>query len=561
MLQNMHIKNIVLIDDIDISFFNKLNILTGETGAGKSIIIGSVGICLGGRFSKELLRDETKEALVELSFSVDDEKTKENLNALGITMEDDEVLISRKIGLNGKTITRINGESVTTAVLKQAAAMLIDLHAQHEQQTLLKEDMHIKLLDDYAGEEINPIKNKVSALYREYINIKNELVNLTMDEGEKAKQLDFLKYQIDEIKNAALRPSEDDELEAYYKRAENSKEILSVASDIYAMTDNSPKGSARDMIERSISMLRHIVEIDPELDKCYELLNSADEILADFNREFASYMEELTFDEREFYQAEARLNQINSMKLKYGQTIEEIQEACLGFETEYEKLLSIDEKKTSLQDALGRKQLELESASKDLTLLRKKWATCLCNIICASMQELNFETVSLSMDFSELKEYTPDGVDMARFMLSTNVGEVARPLSEIASGGELSRIMLAIKSSLASKYDTPTLIFDEIDVGISGRTAQKVAEKLSLIANNHQVICITHLPQIAAMADAHYVIEKNVENNKTSTNIRHLSDDEEIDEIARLIGGVTITDATLISAKEIKGLADSTKLY
>lgn len=561
MLQNMHIKNIALIDEIDINFNDRLNILTGETGAGKSIIIGSIGICLGGRFLKDLLRDDSKDGVVELLFSLEDFENKSAIADLGIDINDDELLISRRLGTNGKTVSRINGETVTTAVLKQVASLLIDLHAQHEQQTLLKEDKHLEILDRFGKDVIADVKEDVKNLYKEYTGLHNELKSASIDEAEKNKQLDFLKFQIDEIDNAKLKPGEDEELEAFYKKASNGKELISVADEIYKMTGNGSGASASEQIGHSVMLMKRMVEIDKDLTSSYEALLSVDDMLSDFNRELSSYMKSMEFDDKEFIEAENRLNQINSLKVKYGNTIEQILACRDDYEKEYEKLLQYDEYIVKLKKDLEFVEKKLKVSCDKLSAARKFEAEKLCDIIKSSMEELNFMSVSLEMQFKTLDKYTANGTDEACFMISTNIGEKIRPLSEVASGGELSRIMLAIKSCLANEDDTPSLVFDEIDVGISGRTAQKVAEKLSVIAREHQVICITHLPQIAAMSDSHYVIEKVVENNKTLTNIRKLEKSEEIDEIARLIGGAELTEATYASAKEMKGLAEREKLY
>ena len=560
MLQNMHIKNIALIDEIDINFEDRLNILTGETGAGKSIIIGSLGICLGGRFHRELLRDDTKDGLVELLFSLND-GNRAQMEALGIECTENELLISRRLSGNGKTVSRINGETVTTATLKQAAALLIDLHAQHEQQTLLNENKHLEILDRFGGDNVSAKKEQVKLLYNEYTELSRELKEAAIDEAEKNRQIDFLKFQIDEIDNARLKCGEDEELEAYYKKASNGRELISAADEIYQMTGSTGDASAGEQIGHSIMLMKRMLDIDPELQSLYDTLISADDMLSDFNRELSSYMKSMEFDDKEFAEAQNRLDRINSLKLKYGNTIEAILECRDAYEQEYGKLLQYDEYISGLKDNLSNVEKRLKAASEELSNARQKEASKLCGIIKAAMEELNFMTVSLEMRFNSLDRYTANGTDEACFMISTNIGEPIRPLSDVASGGELSRIMLAIKSCLAREDDTPTLVFDEIDVGISGRTAQSVAEKLSVIAGEHQVICITHLPQIAAMADSHYLIEKNVENNKTITNIRKLSSEEEINEIARLIGGAQITEATIVSAREMKGLADREKLY
>ena len=562
MLLNMHIKNIALIDDIDIGFENGLNILTGETGAGKSIIIGSLNIGLGGRFQKEILRDENSDGLVELMFTVDSTEIRSQLEEIEVYPgEDDEILISRRLSPNGRTINRINDNTVTTGKLKEVSSILIDLHAQHEQQILLKAKKHMEILDKFGGEEIQSAKNKVSVLYKQYVDIAEQIRNNSMDESERIKQVEFLKYQIDEIKNANLKDGEDDELEAFYKRAVNSKEIISTADTVYSMTGYSNQSSAADLISRALAQMGRLVDIDTGLNDTYAILRDVDGMLNDFNRELSHYMEEMEFDPQEFNAAESRLNQINTLKSKYGSTIFDIKNSLARFEEEYSKMNDYEDYINNLIDTFRKAEENLSIECDNLTSIRKKYASDLCGLIKTSLEDLNFLSVEFDMEFNKTDKFSSTGNDEAYFVISTNVGEKVRPLYEVASGGELSRVMLAIKSCLANEDDTPTLIFDEIDVGISGRTAQKVAEKMSVIAKSHQIICITHLPQIAAMADYHYLIEKNVENNKTITNIRRLNKAEEITEIARLLGGAQITEATIYSAREMKGLADREKLY
>lgn len=559
MLLNMHIKNIALIDDIDISFLDKLNILTGETGAGKSIIIGSIGICLGDKFSKELLRDETKEGVVELLFSVENEKLKRKLEELGIEVSEDEILIERRIGAAGRAISRINDRTVTGAKLREVAGCLIDLHAQHEQQTLLKVSKHLEIVDDFGGEKLRQQKSIVGELYSEYVKTLDEISEFEMDENEKNKQMDFLSFQINEIGAAKLREGEDEELEQRYKRAVNSKEILSMANTVYSATEYNADASAAALVGHAASTVRRMADIDTELSSLLEMIDDIDGMLSDFNRELKQYMSSMEFDEQEFADMEERLNLINSLKVKYGRTIGDIIATAQGFEQEYGRLVSYEEYMSGLNAHRIELENKLRTESDILTGLRREYAERLCEQIRESLLDLNFENVEFDMRFEKLDKFSASGNDHAYFVISTNIGESPRPLYEVASGGELSRVMLALKSCQAYKDDTPTLIFDEIDVGISGRTAQKVAEKMAYIAGNHQVICITHLPQIAAMADAHYIIEKNVENNKTVTTIRHLSSEEEINEIARLLGGASITDNTIASAKEMKSLANKVK--
>ncbi|MBQ7707246.1 MAG: DNA repair protein RecN [Lachnospiraceae bacterium] len=562
MLLNLHIKNIALIDDLDIGFEDGLNILTGETGAGKSIIIGSLGICLGEKFNKDLLRNQDEDGLVELIFTIENEEIEKKLAVFDVVPdEDNQILISRRVNKSGRTVNRINDVSVTTSKIRETAELLIDLHAQHEQQTLLKKNRHLEILDKFGKEKINARKQKVSEAYKNYCELKEKLDSMNISVEERLKKKDFLTYRINEIESASLKKGEDEELERLYKKAVNSKDILGAADEIYKITGYDNQRSAANEISHALITMKKLSELDGELSDSYNILQDIDGLLNDFNRDFSDYMKSMEFDEAEFLRIEERLNLINSLKAKYGSDIKDILSSLDELKKEMEELNQYDQRLEEVKNNLDKAKEELESESNVLSEIRKEYAKKLCELIEEALKELNFMTVSFDMEFKKLDSYSENGNDDAYFMLSTNVGEPMRPLYEIASGGELSRVMLAVKACLANEDDTPTLVFDEIDVGISGATAQKVAEKMSVISRNHQVICITHLPQIAAMADYHYVINKEVENNKTVTKIRKLNKSEEIDELARIIGGFDITDAILTSAKQMKGLADRTKLY
>ena len=557
MLQNLHIKNVVLIDEIDISFEEGLNILTGETGAGKSIIIGSLSIGLGGKFHKDLLRDDTKDGLVELLFYVDQPEIIAALAQLEVEVGDEcELLISRRLSPTGRTVNRINECTVTTAKLQEVSAILMDLHAQHEQQTLLKADKHLEILDRFGGDTIMTLKEQVKELYGRYTKLQSEIASNSMDESEKNKRMDFLQYEINEIEAAMLIEGEEETLHKQYQKAVHAKEIIGTASEIYEATGYDSRQSAADQIGHAVSKLSRLVELDSDLNDVYLTLQNIDEMLNDFNRGLKGYMEELTFDEQSFSEMEARLDLIHNLQSKYGNTVEDIMNSCDSFKEEYNKLVSYEEMMQELNKQLDATTKELAAACKALHDSRVTNSKKLCAQIKDALIELNFASVEFDMQFEELKAFTANGTDKAYFTISTNVGEKIRPLFEVASGGELSRVMLAIKSCLANEDDIPKLLFDEIDVGISGRTAQSVAIKLSYIAKKHQVLCITHLPQIAAMADVHYMIEKSVENEKTITSIKQLDYDASINEIARLLGGATITDNTIAAAKEMKGLAN-----
>lgn len=556
MLLNLHIKNMALIDEMDIDFAENLNILTGETGAGKSIVIDSIMLALGGKTPKDFVRKDADYGLVELLFSVENEETKKRLLDLEIAeAEQGELILSRKI-IGNRSVSKINGETVTMAKVREVSALLLDLHAQHEHQSLLIPGNHMKLLDRYGQEELSDLKDLVASLYKEYKELMEELVANTLNEEEKKRQLDLLLFEKNEIKEAALKIGEDAELEELYQTAANSKNIAEGLAKACHYTEE----GAYDAVDRAVRELSAVSEYDKELGFMTDMLSAVSDLLSDFARSARVYLENNTYSEEEFRQLENRLNLVNHLKAKYGKTIEDVLAYAGNIEEQYDKLMHHDLYVERLKERLNAVEDNLKKQCSVLSEKRKQIAEVLAKNITEALVDLNFLDVRFDMVFEQTKDYTVDGYDYAYFIISTNVGEEMKPLWQVASGGELSRIMLAMKSCLADSDRIETLIFDEIDVGISGRTAQMVAEKIHGIGKNHQVICITHLPQIAAMANHHYLIEKKVEGEKTVTNITHLNEEEEIMELARLIGGVKITDTVIQSAKEMKELAGKAKV-
>ena len=559
MLLNLHVKNLALIDEIEVDFMDHLNIMTGETGAGKSIIIGSINAALGGKLSKDAVRDESEDALIELLFQVDSSKIRKMIEGNGITMmEDGHLLISRKLS-HGRSISRVNGETVTLHQLKELGACLIDIHGQHEHQSLLHKNYHLLILDRFSGEELLPVKERVQEAYEEVKKLKIEWEEAGTSEEQRLREIHFLEYEQSEIEEAKLKPHEDEELQQQYKKMSGAREITELLSTSYLMTGYGQEG-AGDLIGRCIQKLSQAVSMDKDLEPLYNQISEIDNLLNDFNRELSDSMGDFNFDEESLLEVEKRLDLINGLKVKYGNSIEKIQEYYEKISGKLEQLYHYEEYRNSLQKKLERAEGILLEEAKTLSELRKRTAKELVPKIKDALLELNFLDVEFDMEFKELEEVRSNGMDEAYFVISTNPGEKMRPLDAVASGGELSRIMLAIKSVLAEEDDIGTLIFDEIDVGISGRTAQKVSERLAVIAKKHQVLCITHLAQIAAMADSHYKIEKNVSENKTTTSISLLNEENSILELARITGGAIITEQVIKSAKEMKELAKKTNV-
>ncbi len=560
MLLNLHVKNLALIDEIEVEFGDHLNILTGETGAGKSILLGSMNAALGNKISKDMIRPGADYALVELLFHVEQESILEKLNEMDIPVVEGEVLLSRKI-MNRRNICKINGSTATVSKLKEVAGMLIDIHSQNEHQSLLHKNNHLRILDEYAKKENGPLLEEVRTLYQQYTGYQKELEERYNNQGMNKRELDFITYEIEEIMNAHLVEGEDEQLERQYKKMVNARQIMESIYGIYGVTGYDDRSSAGSQLGQALQELCSVERFDEDLAPLCEQLETVDAVLNDFNRDLSAYMSSMEFDEEEFNEVDQRLDQINGLKNKYGQTIPAIFEYLEELEGKKEHILHFEENKKALQKQLVDCEKKLAAKCGTLSKIRRQYADVLCSQMVEALKDLNFLDVTFAMDFQKTKHYTANGTDEAMFLISTNPGLPARPLHEVASGGELSRIMLAIKSVLADVDQVNTLIFDEIDSGISGRTAQKVSEKMCVIAGNHQVIAITHLPQIAAMADNHYLIEKRVEGSITRTMIDELDEEASVKELSRMLGGVEVTQAVEHSAKEMKELAFAAKQY
>ncbi len=558
MLEHLHVKNLALIREAEIDFTEGLNILTGETGAGKSIVIGSVGLALGGKVAKDLVRPGADFGLAELVFSVTSERLKDRLKELDVIPEDGQIILSRKI-MNGKSINKINGETVTLNQLRETAALLIDVHGQHEHQSLLQKKKHLEILDEYAKEELQPIKEKLAAAYTEWKKLTEEQKNARMDEESRMRELSLLEFETKEIEDAGLSIGEDEELEQRYRKMTGAKRLMEAAGTAYGLTGYEEAEGAGTAIGRALRELQGVQSLDEDLRDLTGQLSDIDSLLNDFNRELSDYVSSLEFAGEEFEQVEERLNQLNHLKSKYGKTLEAVLEYGQKQQERLAALQDYDAYLARLEKQTAEKERELEGLCEEASVIRKRYAEVLCAKIRGHLIDLNFLDVEFELEFDRISGYTSGGFDDAEFVISTNPGESLRPLAKIASGGELSRIMLAIKTVLADKDQIETVIFDEIDVGISGRTAQKVSEKMMLIGRSRQVICITHLAQIAAMADTHFRIEKQVADGGTRTEIRRLTETESVEELARILGGAEITDAVFQNASEMKELAGNKK--
>ena len=555
MLISLHVKNLALIEEAEVDFTGGLNILTGETGAGKSILLGSVNLALGGKASPDMIRRGADAALVELTFD-SSERIAQKLAEMDLPEEDGTVTIARKIS-QGRSVSRINGETVSARQLKELSELLIDIHGQHEHQSLLQKKKHLQILDAYAGKEAEELKAEAAKLYKERKDLLAEKEESALDERERDRELELLSFEQQEIEAAALKDGEDEELEKQYSLMVNGQKVGEALGQTFRLTGGEEEG-ASTLIGRAVREIGSVAHFDEKLAGMQETLLQTEELLNDFNRECADYMESMEFDGALFAQVEERLNVVNRLKEKYGGSIERVKAYGEEIAQKTEKLKDYEVYRAALEEKIKKKEAELTKVCGQLTKLRNKNAETLAGMLQKSLVDLNFLTVEFVID-RKAKEPSADGADDVEFLLSTNPGETPKSLGAVASGGELSRIMLAIKAVLAEKDAVDTLIFDEIDAGISGRTAWRVSEKLSRLSEAHQVICITHLPQIAAMADSHFVIEKETDGSSTQTEIRKLSEEGTKEELARLLGADSLSEKALENAGELRKQAENIK--
>lgn len=557
MLLNLHVKNLALIEEVDVDFEKGLIVLTGETGAGKSLILGSVNIALGNKASKDMIRKGTDYSLVELTFSVSENCAKQ-LKKYDIYMEEDNIItVTRKIS-KGRSISKINGETVNIKTLKNVMSLLIDIHGQHDHQSLLYTKNHLDILDKFAKDSILELKEQIKEEYSKYTKLIKKLEEFNIDEGQKAREIEFAEYEVNEIESANLKPEEDVQVEEEFKKLSNSKEIVSALSEIYNALSYETAGGLGDIINKAVMDINSIKGMDEKISQFQTELYDIDNLCRELTSQIYDYNSGMDFNSEYVREVEERLDVINHLKLKYGNSIEEILRYKEEKEEYLEKLNNMTDEMESVKNQISELEGTLNNLCTKLSEQRKKAAKELEVLVKQALVDLNFIAVEFEIQITRKESIGENGFDNVEFMISTNPGESVKPLVKVASGGELSRIMLAIKSILATEDDIDTLIFDEIDTGISGQTAMKVAEKMAKISRNHQVICISHLSQIAAMADSHYLIKKTADENSTTTSIKKLTRQQSIEELVRINGGSGITEAGLIHATEMKDMADRT---
>lgn len=556
MLSNLHIKNLALIEECDINLTPGLNILSGETGAGKSILIGSINLALGAKADKDLIRHGAEYGLVELVFEQLDDNVRTALEQMELPVEEDVVIIQRKI-TPSRSILKINGEAATTRQVKALAETLIDIHGQHEHQSLLKTSRHMEILDAFAGNVLEEELEQLKKSYNQYQQLKQQLESENIDEAQRKRELDLLQYEVEEIKEAALQYGEDDTLEHTYNKMQHGLRIGEALHKSIQCTDYD--SGAGSLVSIALRELKQVVSFDEELQELDSVLMDIDSLLSDYGRMASRIAEDMEFSEEQFIEVENRLNVINHLKDKYGHTIEAILAYAEEKEKRMEELLHFKEHLRLLEARMQQAYNQVLAHSAVVSGLRKEAKVKLADVLTKALQELNFLDVRFDIALKAKETPSAKGMEEVEFMISTNPGELLKPVAQVASGGELSRIMLAIKTVLAEKDSIDTLIFDEIDSGISGRTAWCVSEKLGELGHAHQIICITHLPQIAAMADSHYLISKKVVDGSTVSGMEPLGDEEMVRELARMIGADEIDASATEHARNMRAQAKAYK--
>lgn len=555
MLRELSIRNFAIIDDLTVNFSEGLTVLTGETGAGKSIIIDAVHLLAGGRASSEFIRHGATKAELTGLFQVNNEEHSiyEKLEESGIDIEEDMVILRRDINDKGKSVCRVNGKLVPLSVLREVGATLIDIHGQHENQELMDEKKHIYLLDQFAATELAPIKERYYEMFLSYRELKHEIASLNIDEQRTAQRIDLYQFQIKELEQAELKVGEEDELSEERRRLLNFHKIFERANIAYEAISGELKGL--DWVGDAMSALEDIVSLDDQFKEASEAVTTSFYALQDSAHLVKNILDELEFDPERLNEVEQRLALYQTMKRKYGSTVEEILHYYEKIQEELIQLLNRDESIQKNEQKLKKMEVELDQLAEELTSIRKQCGLKLSEAIMEQLRDLHMEKAKFIVNFEQLNTFDAHGKDYVAFYISTNVGEPPKSLPKIASGGELSRIMLALKTIFSSSVGVTSIIFDEVDTGVSGRVAQAIAEKIAAVSIHSQVLCISHLPQVAAMADQHYLIRKQVEDNRTFTTVTNIDYNQRIEEVSRMMSGAEITDLTLQHANELLEIA------
>lgn len=567
MLAELSIRNFAIIDVLSISFKKGLTVLTGETGAGKSIIIDAIGLLIGGRGSSEFVRYGTPKAEIEGLFLVDaPHPVYAKADELGIDIQDGMVILKRDIMESGKSVCRINGKLVTLSLLKEFGQSLVDIHGQHETQYLMQPEMHLSLLDSFGGEEMEKKVEQYQTVYYEYKELNKQLKNLTENEQQINQRLDLIQYQLEEIHQAELLANEDTELQEEKLKLGNYEKLFNSLQDSYQALYGEEKGI--EQVSVALSHLQNVAHLDDDLNHLQENVANHFYALEEAAYSIRNYFETMEFDPARLDFIETRLNEISKLKRKYGDSVNEILAYAEKIEKELDMLQNKDGNIEALRTQLQKKEKQLQKSASQLSKNRKKLAEQLIAEIHQELKELYMEktvfdiritTPAENSDAIKERDFGKNGSDEVEFFISTNPGEPLKPMAKVASGGELSRVILALKSIFSQHQGITAIIFDEVDTGVSGRVAQAIAEKIFKVSEGSQVLCITHLPQVAAMADTHLHISKEIANDRTTTHVVSLETSQKVNEIGRMISGVEITELTKQHARELLDLADEIK--
>lgn len=554
MLLSLHVKNLALIAQAEVNFTDGLNILTGETGAGKSIIIGSVNLALGAKADRSIIRDGADYALVELLFQTDTEEQRQKLREMGLPEEEDGTVLIKRRMMPTRSVCQVNGETVTTRQLREIGELLIDIYGQRENQTLLRRSRQLDILDAFAGEEALALRAQLRERYRSWHALEEEWGRGDLDEHARLREIELLQYELNEIEAAAARPGEEEALDRRYRRMAFSGRISEKVRLVLGMVEED--GGAAELVSRACRELGELSGRDEELDGLAGQLGEIDSLLSDFDRSLMDYAEELSFDPEEFAEVEERLDLLHRLSEKYGDSRDGYAAAAAARQERLDELTDYAARRAGLRSRADKERAEYFRLCGELTERRKKAGEEFAAKMREELLSLNFAQVVFLVEIESGEELADStGADRVVLRISMNPGEEPRPLDQIASGGELSRIMLGLKTVFAGRDDIRSFIFDEIDTGISGQTAWKVAEKLGRLSEEHQILCITHLPQIAAMANTHFRIRKETEDGRTYTHIEELSEEESLGELGRLLGGASVTETTLRNAQEMRSMA------
>lgn len=549
MLIQLNIKNFALIENISLDLGSGFNILSGETGAGKSILIDAIDYVLGGKFSKDLIRTGEERTRVEAIFSIDSNDLRGVLNELEIE-SDDVLIISRETLISGKTIIKVNGKSFIVSQLRKIREKLLDIHGQHQSQNLLQKSSHVNYLDNYIGSEVEVEIKKFLDLRNKLLNIREKIKSISGN-NDKEKLADYIKFQIEDIDKANLKIGEEEDLKDQYNILSNAEKITKSVSVSYNLLNGVESAGIIENISKVLTELGYVEEHLSKIKEKREIIEEAFYNIEETSRELRDILEEIYYDEEELSKINERLFLINSYKKKYGGSIEAVLDTYNNLKQQYEELINAEEIIKELKEEEKIIYNDMKVLGEKISSIRKKYSGELREKILTELSYVGLDKSNMNILIETKENFDEKGFDDVTFMISTNPGEPMKSLEKVLSGGELSRIMLALKCVFADKDDIPTLIFDEIDTGISGQVGQRVGEKMYQVSKNHQVLCITHLPQIAILSDHHYFVSKEIRNEKTFTNIRLLSNEEKIYQVATMLGGDSVTNATLENVREM----------